>query len=247
MRLVARFVLFICLCAGIQAHAQEQQGRYFLKLEDGQIVQADKIQLKSPIFKTNHFLVNDSLKFNPASVSAFQNENGFYARIQPGNSYESFAKRTLDGPRIDRFSTTRDFHDYGYSPFDYGYGYGMPRTSRRRINFFSKDDGALYELNYDNLMQALADNEASVALLRNYKKDKLINTGVSVVGSGLLLLGAYMTTQDIQTQPNQQPKLNVSPVLYAGVGVLGAQFAINLFKKDKLSQAMEVYNYRVRE
>jgi len=150
----------------------------------------------------------------------------------------------LDGPRIDRFATTRDFYDYssGYSP--YGYGYGMPRVSRRRINFFSKDEGPLYEVNYRNLVDALGDNEASLALLSKYRKEKFLNTGVTVVGTGLVLLGSYLSVNNVQNQQTGSPQ--ISPVLYAGAGVLGAQFVFNLFQKDKLLQAMEVYNYQTR-
>lgn len=248
MKLIAYFIALLCLLAGTTAHAQEKSRPYFLRLQNGEVIQADRIQLKSPIFKTNHFLVNDTLKFNPAMVSAFQNEDGYYARIEAGNSYDSFAKRLLDGPRVDKFATTRDFYDYGsgYSP--YGYGYGMPRSSRRRINFFSKDEGPLYELNYQNLLDALGDNEASLALLRKHRKEKLLNTGVSIVGTGLLLLGSYLSVNNTQNQQNQQnPSLQISPVVYAGAGILGAQFVFNLFQKDKLTQAMEVYNYQTRQ
>lgn len=249
MKSIVNLILGICLLAGFaqSTQAQDNPRQFFIKLHDGQIILADRIQLKSPIFKSNHFLVNDSLKYNPAAVTAFQNENGYYARIQPGNNYDSFAKRTLDGPRIDRFTTTQDFYDYGYSPYGAGYGYGMPRSNRRRINFFSKDEGPLYELNYRNLLEVLSDNEASMVLLRKHRQERLINTGVSIVGGGLLLLGSYLSAQDSQLQPQQQSSgFNVSPVFYVGAGVLGAQIVYNLFKKDKLTQAMEVYNYQTK-
>lgn len=245
MKTFAYLFTLLCLLAGTTSFAQERSRPFFLILQNGEIVEADKIQLKSPIFKTNHFLVNDSLQYNPAMVSAFQNEDGFYARIEPGSSYDSFAKRVLDGPRVDKFSTTQDFYEYGsgYSP--YGYGYGMPRTNRRRINFFSKDEGPLYEFNYQNLVDALGDNEASMTLLRKYKKEKLINTGVTIAGAGLLLLGSYMSVEKVPNQPTATVQL--SPVVYAGAGILGAQFVFNLFQKDKLTQAMEVYNYQTKQ
>lgn len=251
MKNIVSLMLSICFFAVTHVQAQvytetqDQRRPFFVKLQDGQVIQADKIQLKSPLFKSNHFLVNDSLKVNPGAVTAFQNENGYYARIQPGNSYDSFAKRTLDGPRVDRFTTTRDFYDYGYSPYGYGYGYGIPRTSRRRINFFAKDDGPLYELNYQNLVQALGDNEASMSLLTKHRKEKLMNTGVTIVGGGLLLLGSFLSVQNVPNQAN--PQLNVSPVFYAGAGIIGGQLIFNLFRKDKLTQAMEVYNYQTVE
>lgn len=175
-------------------------------------------------------------------VAAYQNEDGYFARVEAGNSYDDFAKRILDGPRIDKFYTSRTTYDYGYgySP----YGYGVPRSNRRRIYFFSKDEGPLYIMDYNNLQQALADNAASMDILNKYRRDKLINTGVTILGAGLLAAGALVSI-DNSNDPNAG--VQVSPLMYAGVGVLGAQFVINLFQKDKLTQAMEVYNYQIRQ
>ncbi|MFD2514077.1 hypothetical protein ACFSRY_09385 [Pontibacter locisalis] len=239
------FLLFCLLLSATASHAQigeGRQGRFFLQLQNGQIVYADKLQLKSPIFKSNHFLVNDTLKYNPSMVAAYQNEDGYFARVEAGNSYDDFAKRILDGPRIDKFYTSRTTYDYGYgySP----YGYGVPRSNRRRIYFFSKDEGPLYIMDYNNLQQALADNAASMDILNKYRRDKLINTGVTILGAGLLAAGALVSI-DNSNDPNAG--VQVSPLMYAGVGVLGAQFVINLFQKDKLTQAMEVYNYQIRQ
>lgn len=235
-------MLLFSLAAGFTANAQigevesTRQGRFFIKHQNGQIIYANKIQLKSPLFKQNHFLLDDSLKYNPGTVAAFQNEDGYFARVDYGNSYDDFAKRVLDGPRIDKFYTSRTVYDYGYSP----YSYGGPRTSRRRINFFSKDDGPLYLLDYNNLREALADNAASMQILQQYRRNKVINTGVSIVGAGLLAIGSLSSVQNAQSS-------GVSPLVYAGAGILGAQFVINLFQKDKLTQAMEVYNYQVQQ
>ncbi|WP_025608578.1 hypothetical protein [Pontibacter actiniarum] len=238
--------LLLCLLLGFSAAGQtgNGQGRYFVQLQNGQIIYANKLQYKSPIFKSNHFLLDDSLKYNPSAVAVFQNEDGFFARVDAGNSYDSFAKRITDGPRIDRFYTSRTTYDYGYgySP----YGYGGPRTSRKRIYFFSKDNGPLYLMDFDNLEMALSDNASSMALLSRYKKDKLINTGVSILGAGLLAVGAVKSINDSQ-EVNGSTELNVSPLMYAGAGVLGAQLVINLFRKDKLAQAVEVYNYQLKQ
>ncbi|WP_276498480.1 hypothetical protein [Pontibacter litorisediminis] len=243
--------LTLCLLLGYTAFGQAGggQGRYFIQLQDGQIYYANKLQYKSPIFKSNHFLLNDSLKINPSMVNVFQNEDGFFARVESGNSYNSFAKRLTDGPRIDKFYTTRTYYDgsYGYSPYGYGYGgYGMPRTSRKRIYFFSKDNGPLYVMNFDNLETALSDNASSMALLQRYKRDKLINTGVSIVGAGLLAVGAVKSINSSQ-EVNGSTTLKINPLMYAGAGVLGVQLVVNLFQKDKLTQAMEVYNYQLKQ
>lgn len=241
----------VFLLLGYTAFGQtgSSPSRYFIQLQDGQIIYANKLQYKSPIFKSNHFLLDDSLKYNPSMVSVFQNEDGYFARVDAGRSYDSFAKRLTDGPRVDRFYTTRTYYDggYGYSPYGYSpYGLGGPRTSRKRIYFFSKDNGPLYLMDYDNLETALADNASSMALLQRYKKDKLINTGVSIIGAGLLAVGAVKSINNSQ-EVNGNTDIHVSPLMYAGAGILGAQLIINLFQKDKLTQAVEVYNYQLKQ
>jgi len=245
--------LMLCLLLGYTALGQTEhgQGRYYIQLQDGRIFHANKLQYKSPMFKSNHFLLDDSLKFNPSMVNVFQSEDGFYARVESGNSFNAFAKRLTDGPRIDKFYTTRTYYDggYGYSPFGYGYGYGygMPRTSRKRIYFFSKDNGPLYEMNFDNLEAALSDNASSMLLLQRHKRDKTINTGVSILGAGLLAVGAVKTINNSNQDANGNTNLRVNPLVYAGAGVLGLQLVVNLFQKDKLTQAVEVYNYQLQQ
>lgn len=238
-------MLPLCLLLAFAATAQTGTKPFFVQLQDGRVFYADRIQYKSPIFKSSHFLLDDSLKFNPSMVSVFQNQDGYFARVEAGNSYDSFAKRLLDGPRIDRYYTTRTTYDYGYSP--YSYGYGGPRTSRKRIYFFSKDDGPLYLMEYDNLEMALSDNASSMALLESYRKDKFINTGVSILGAGLLVAGGIKSINDSTTDAFGNTNLEISPLVYAGAGILGAQLVINLFRKDKLIQAVEVYNYQLKQ
>ena len=235
------YLLLLCLTTTVGAVAQTTQ-QYFIKLQTGEVVPARKIQLKSPLFKANYFLLDDTLRYSPAMISAYQNEDGYYARVEPGSHSEAFAKRILEGPRIDKFYSSRTTYDhYGYSPYGYGYGYGPPRTSRRRIYYFSKDDGPLYLYNYENLQMALSDNASSLLLLQKYKRDKYLNTGITVVGAGLMALGV------INSQRTLDGNLKLSPMLYAGAGVLGAQFVINLFQKDKLTQAVQVYNYQLKQ
>lgn len=245
--------LILCLLLGYTAFGQtgQGQGRYFIQLQDGRTFYANRLQFKSPLFKSNHFLLDDSLKFNPSMVNVFENEEGFFARVESGSSYNAFAKRLTDGPRIDKFYTTRTYYDgnYGYSPYGYGYGYGygMPRTSRKRIYFFSKDNGPLYVMDFNNLEAALADNASSMLLLQRYKRDKAINTGVSILGAGLLAVGAVKTINNSQQDANGNTNLKVNPLVYAGAGVLGVQLVVNLFQKDKLTQAVEVYNYQLQQ
>ncbi|PKV67300.1 hypothetical protein [Pontibacter ramchanderi] len=244
------FALFASLLLSFGLHAQEysqenyqpqrQQGRHFLQLRNGQVVYGNRVQYKSPLFKQDFFLVDDTLKYAPELVDVYQNNDGYFARVAAGNRFDSFAKRIMEGPRISKFfTTTIDYAAMGYHP----YGYGMPRTSRRRIYFFSKDNGPLMMFNQQNLEQALADNASSMVLIQRHKRERTISTVVGIAGAGLLTYGLLSSSQS-STNPNS---VNVSPAVYAGAGLIVVPLAIQLFRKDKLTQAVDVYNYQVRQ
>lgn len=244
------FALIACLLTTLSVQAQEysrddyqpqrQQGRYFVQLRNGQVVYANKLQYKSPIFKQDFFLLDDSLRYAPELVDVYQSQEGYFARVAAGNRFDAFAKRTLEGPRISKFfTTTIDYAAMGYSP----YGYGMPRSSRRRIYFFSKDNGPLMTFNQQNLEQALADNASSMVLIQRHKRERVASTVMGIAGAGLLTYGLLSSSQSA-SNPNS---VNISPAVYAGAGLVVVPLVIQLFRKDKLTQAVEVYNYQVRQ
>lgn len=232
--------LLLCFSLQAQEYSQQRQGRYFIQLRNGEVVYANKLQYKSPIFKQDFFLLDDSLRYSPELVNVYQSSDGYFARVAAGNRFDAFAKRILEGPRVSKFyTTTVDYAAMGYHP----YGYGMPRTSRRRVYFFSKDNGPLMTFNQDNLEQALSDNASSLVLIQRHKRERVISTVMGIAGAGLLTVGVLSSSQST-TNPNT---VNISPMVYAGAGLIAVPLVIQLFRKDKLTQAVEVYNYQVRQ
>jgi hypothetical protein len=245
------FAMMACLLITLSVQAQDeysqdnyqpqrqQQGRYFIQLRNGQVVYANKLQYKSPIFKQDFFLLDDSLRYAPELVDVYQSNDGYFARVAAGNRFDAFAKRTLEGPRISKFfTTTIDYAAMGYHP----YGWGMPRTNRRRIYFFSKDNGPLLMYNQQNLEQALADNASSMVLIQRHKRERITSTVMSIAGAGLLTYGLLSSSQST----SNPGVVTISPAVYAGAGLIAVPLVIQLFRKDKLTQAIEVYNYQVR-
>ncbi|TXK51993.1 hypothetical protein FVR03_02620 [Pontibacter qinzhouensis] len=232
---------FLLLVISLKVEAQSTLGQprqYFVQLRNGEVVYANKVQIKSPIFKSDYFLLDDSLQYNIEIVDTYQNNQGYFTRIAPGSNTDAFAKRISEGPRLSKFYSTRNYYNYGA----YGYGMGMPGHSRRRLYYFSKDYGPLYEYNYNNLQQALSDNASSMALLKQYRRNKIIHTGMSIAGAGVLAYGAISSANS--SQNGGVP--SISPAVYGGAALIVTPFIIQLFQKDKLQQAMEVYNYEIR-
>ena len=239
------YIILLCLLTatawGQQVPNDLQEPGMFIGLNNGQRVYARKLQMKSPIFKKSFVLVNDSAQFDLASVQYFQNEDGFYTRITNGKRSD-FAKRVSVG-KISKFYTSKTTYDgyypgaygpYGYG--GYGYGYGMPST--RRVFYFSKEGGPLQDLNYQNLRRSLTENAGSMELLERYQRGKRIETGLTVAGVGVF---AYGMVNSLKTPATGVRRAD--PTLYLGLGLAAIPWVMNLFKKDHLNEAIELYNY----
>ena len=215
----------------------------FIGLINGQNIPATYIQYKTPLFKPRYFLVNDSMRIAADQVYRYQDETGYYERISLERSNQEFAKRESTG-RISKFYTARTSYDPGYS---YGYGYGPYGAGYPRVRYtyyFSKDGQPLQSLNYKNLKVALADNAGSMASLHRYKRSKNIETGLFVAGAGLLIGGMVATLNDLNSPDNRST--NVSPAVYAGLIVVNVPWIIRLFEKDRMEEAIQLYNYQIK-
>lgn len=239
------FIILLCSILtgnswGQVAPTNIQEPGMFIGLNNGQRVYARKLQVKSPIFKKNFVLVNDSAQYDMAAVQYFQDEEGFYTRISH-NKRSDFAKRVSVG-KISKFYTSKTSYDnyypgmygaYGYG----GYGYGMPST--RRVYYFSKDGGPLADLNYQNLRGALVENAGSIEVLEKYRRGKRLETGLTVLGSGVFIYGLINSLKS----PVAGAVRQADPTLYLGLGLAAIPWIMNLFQKDRLNEAIELYNY----
>ncbi|QNF32768.1 hypothetical protein HUW51_08495 [Adhaeribacter swui] len=217
-----------------------QEPGLFVGLNNGQRIYARKLQVKSPVFKKSFILIDDSAQYDLAGVQYFQDQQGFYTRVS--NSKRSdFAKRVSVG-KISKFYTSKTSYDNYYpgmyGPYGYGgYGYGMPST--RRVYYFSKDGGPLADLNYQNLRGALSENAGSIEVLEKYRRGKRLQTGLTVLGSGVFVYGLVNSIRN--TGPSVVNRAD--PTLYLGLGLAAIPWLMNLFQKDHLNEAIELYNY----
>ncbi len=215
---------------------------YFIELYNGERVYARKLQYKSPLFKQNHFLLDDTLRFKPEEVKVFQNTEGYFARVNAGRRFSDFAQRERTG-RISTFFVLRtDYNTYGpgvgmgmggFGRYGYG-GYGYP--TQRKVYYYSKDNGPLEPLTYRNLRVALSDNPGSLESLQKYKSAQTLQTGMYVAGAGIIGVGLYQQFKGGQTS-------SFSPLLLVGLGVSLLPQLLKFTSKDRLSEAIELYNY----
>jgi hypothetical protein len=238
------FLLLLAWATTESAWAQDMSKPYFIELMTGERIYARRIQFKSPLFKQNYFLLDDSLQYTPERVRYYQTQDGFFARLNAtGRRHSDFAQRETSGKISTYFTYRTDYS--GYAPGVGvgmggigvgGYGYGYP--TQRRVYYFSKENGPLEPLSYKNLRVALSDNPGSMESLQKYKTGQNIQLGMYIVGGGLLVAGAL---QQFKSSPDGSSR--ISPLFYVGLGVTLLPQVIRLVKKDQLSEAIELYNY----
>ena len=243
-RFILAFLLLLPLFSSAQTPETDDPRAHFVGLNNGQRVYAKRVQIKSPLLKSNYFLLDDSIRFATEAVKYYQNEDGFFLKISDPYGRDDFAERLISG-RISKYYISKTYYNNMYGP-GYGYGgyggfggYGWGGPSRRNIYFFSKDDGPLQSYSFNNLVEAMSDNAGSVAMLERYRTGKRIENGVSLVGAGLLIYGF---TQSFRQSGNLGPG-GLSPAVYAGGAMISIPWITGLFKKDRLTQAIELYNY----
>ncbi|MGV3638908.1 MAG: hypothetical protein ACO1NZ_00235 [Adhaeribacter sp.] len=244
-----RFFLSLLLLLSFGSQAQTPQAddprSQFVGLNNGQRVYAKRVQIKSPLLKSNYFLLDDSIRFATEAVKYYQNEDGFFLKIEDPYGRDDFAERLISG-RISKYYISKTYYNnmygpgYGYGGYGYGgFGPGWGGPSRRNIYFISKDDGPLQNYSFNNLMEAMSDNPGSIAMLERYRTSKRVENAVSLVGAGLLIYGF---TQSFNQSSNLGPG-GLSPAVYAGGVLISIPWISGLFKKDRLTQAIELYNY----
>jgi hypothetical protein len=240
--------LFLLVLLGWAAVSQAQDVSsgtpYFVELHNGQRVYARRLQFKSPIFKQNYFLLDDTLRYNPEMVKYYQSQDGFFARVEAGRRFSDFAQRDQAGKVSTYFVYRTDYNSYGpgvgigmggYGMGGYGYG-GYP--TQRKVYYFSKENGPLQPLTYKNLRPALADNPGSLESLQDYKRGQNIQTGIYIAGAGVLVAGLQQ-----QFRGSSSSGSNFSTLTLVGAGIMLIPQIIKLVKKDKLSEAIDLYNY----
>ncbi|WP_181306760.1 hypothetical protein [Rufibacter sp. XAAS-G3-1] len=245
-------LVFFCWAAAECSWAQlgTTSGQpYFIELQTGERVYASRLQFKSPVFKQNFFLLDDSLKYAPEMVKNFQSQEGYFARVDAGRRFSDFAQREQAGRVSTYFVYRTDYNSYapgigigmgGYGMGGYGMG-GFGYPSQRRVYYFAKENEPLQPLTYKNLRVALSDNPGSIEALQDYKRGQNIQTGMSVAGAGLMVAGI---TQQFRSGNSAS---GVSPLLLVGAGISLIPQLLRLVKKDRLAEAIDIYNYTPKQ
>ncbi len=213
--------------------------REYILLNNGEQVFGEVEYKKTNSFayaNRDYFLV-DSTRYETKDVKAFQDSIDYYARIF---NEEEFVKREKQG-NVDIYSTT--YHAWGsggsfnvistphgsfttYTPGSYGGEY--------EVNYFSKPNGNVLEVDYDNLHEELKDNIESMALLDEYRTLTYVKYGAGLAGLGLII--ASFNGVDEETPPNFGMMALGGIVANLGIWIP------NMMQNEKLKESIKVYN-----
>ena len=118
--LLTLLLLLPCFSQGQTTDADDPRSQ-FVGLNNGQRVYAKRVQIKSPLLKSNYFLLDDSIRFATEAVKYYQNEDGFFLKISDPYGRDDFAERLISG-RISKYYISKTYYNNMYGP-----GYGLRR------------------------------------------------------------------------------------------------------------------------
>jgi hypothetical protein len=171
-------------------------------------------------------------------VKFYKNEDGLFGNVS-GELQSGFAKRKQAGD-INLFELKVQTHSAPMMSANgmMTGGYGGTKI----IDFYNKGFGDLKRANYENLKIDLSDKPETKLYLDKYNKTRMIQNGF-YVGCGALLVGSFVAFYN-EAESNPKNFDPSSTFLFAGLGVASGftAYIIGLEKKNKLKEAIHVYN-----
>ncbi|MBL1214657.1 MAG: hypothetical protein HND52_14980 [Ignavibacteriae bacterium] len=193
-----------------------------------------KAELKNPFLAKDYILFNDSLKYDTRDVLAFENDQGYYARVENTND---FVKRIKKG-KIDLYVesvyhfTPGSFQTYSH-PGGSSTMYTPGGFSSTRYEYFSKDGSPVRDASYSNLSEALKDNEESLSYLRSHRTLSYFKWGSVIAGAAIIAV--QLAKIDKETPPSFGG-------IILGAAVINLSWIFHFNQSGKIEKAIEVYN-----
>lgn len=211
--------LTISLLSGRTAAAQDSSR--FVQLKTGQKLYGAVI-----VSKDGRQLTLNGVRHSMESVSAYQNQDGYFARINTGGifAHDKFVRREKTG----RVWLYNDWQTYWY---------GDPnlRWSSQAYEpvYFSIGEAEPKRINVSNLKSSLSSNPASMRYLSQH--ETLTYVQIVLVVGGLAIIGSAFSGVDKEHPPSMGR-------LIGGGLVCNLAWIPHLIKGDLIMTAIEEYN-----
>lgn len=234
------FIISFFLITSFTSQGQQYQ----VGLQNGKLYSGSNIRWKTPFLGKEHLLINDSLKISMDQISFYEVQEGYYKKFaSPKTGYIDFYKREVGGERINVFTVL-------VSTGSYNPATGMYIFNQSKVYWYEKDRNALKKLSYKNLKYDLSDNQASMYILKKVNDLRIATGLVYALGAGLIIAGiADGMNQDVGTTSSttrQSHSKGGATYFIGGAVCMVVPLVINIGKRKKIFQAIELYNTPLR-
>jgi hypothetical protein len=234
------FFFYLTFLSASSLFSQESGCNNFYYLYSGNLVCANSIEYKTPVFGTRHFII-DGKRVELDKIKFYKNETGFYGNTAQDLHFDSpsFVIRIKEG-NLNLYEYTGTVTHMNMGPHG-----GMVGSTHSRVKnyYYNKGYGNLKKAKYSNLKVDLADNPESLIHINKYKKLQtaegvLIGTAaVILVGSVIHQSGRY----DAAKKEGKEYEMNPTGIVI-GAGFLIGSGIISFSKPKHLKTAIDFYN-----
>jgi hypothetical protein len=216
-----RLSALICLLMSLPALADEGGGSLYIVKVNGDTVYGSAT-VKERTFAPDMLFINgDSLQVS--DVAVLKNDHGYFRHPLAGFGDEQLALRTFDGKVIDKYTVEQS--GFAGPP-------GQMAMSTWHVGLYSKNEGDLKGIDYDNVKSDFWDNPGSRAMIEIYERKRRLQWWT--LGGGILgvLVGAPLA--------DEYPAVGGTLGTAGIVGIVMAIYHGNT-KKQYLYKAVERY------
>lgn len=192
------FSLLVTLLVCLAAHAQTRStdSLYFVHLRDGSTLYSNKIELRNSFSQGKYLLLDNSRMVPLSQAKDFNGLQGAFAIGNIDDRYDVYKLET-EGRRISLYSQCSYVTETVYTSPTLGGPANIPSTitTEAKAFYFSKNNGDIQRLTYNNLKLAVADDPASLHELRLAHTDLFLGIGLFAAGVTIMVADINHTIQ----------------------------------------------------
>ena len=267
------FIICLCFCSIQFVNAQAKQDKKtektdlstgldsFRMLDGKSTIYTKNLELKVPLFKEATLLA-DGKSYKFSDVKFYSIKKNYFERFREGKSqsWSEFYHRLAAG-KIN-FYTKKSTTKYTQSESKFvannstysrnPYGVSMQTSNvtynqTREYQYFQIGSESPQLMKYSKLEKYLKNNQKSMSLLKQAKRNNILGTSLMVTGGLISIYGITQSGYKMvkETDANGDEIMvsakRMSPLVYAGLGVMSIKF---LLKKPKnlCKEAIVLYN-----
>ena len=217
---------------------------YFLTLTDGKIIPAKELSFEESYFKGGYILA-DKKQYNLGEVASYQSSHGFYKKypnpvFHTGIWYkrEEIGKINIYSKEIPLF-LSHNYYNSNTSPL---YLNTLSNPATKKEFYFQSGNNEPRKFTYNNLVNVVASNPKSSALVHQARNMAILRGLICVGGIVMMTKGIVDSSADGNTSGKSATVGNKGLGLFFG-GLVVCAIPLTMTKPSKkYREAVFVYN-----